>query len=315
MNQHCWRRCLTTALILAMNLPSPAYALRREAIGQSAGLEDLAGGLEEGARSINEEAVEEVFLPGASDRQSFGVVWDDFRRWLAQSPEPLKFSAGARYGTVPVRLYNNEMSTISRINVLPDAAWASQFHELAKLQENSGMGHPMPGAFGQIGVRLYLFDGGARKAVLIEEVQPGDGYRKQTAARQHQLDGWRRWAVGRVVRWAEARGHLVFGPQRAMYDHLAPYEVRKNYTEVFGSDQWKPVAFSVGSTAGGVSGVQYRYASLGNEAVAARWSHHPKTAGGLEEQLPGWLQELSTDAPVTAVPPVTSLARLTDLFA
>jgi len=278
--------------MLAMNLPSPAYALRREAIGQSAGLKDLTGGLEEDPRSVSEGREEEVFLPGASTRYSFGLVWDDFRRWTEQQRGVMSFLAGPRYGHVPVRLHNHEMETISRISVLPDPAWAAQFHELTKLQGNTGMGHLIPGAFGQLGVRVYLFDGGRRKAVLIEEVQPGEGYRKQTAKRQHQIDGWRRWAVEQIVRWAEARGHVVFGPQRAMYDHLAPYEIRKNYTEVFRSDRWKPVAFSVGYAAGGLSGAQHRYAYLGNEAITARWSRDPHTTGGLEEQMPGWLQQI-----------------------
>ena len=90
-----------------------------------------------------------------------------------------------------------------------------------------------------------------------------------------------------MIEWAEARGHLVFGPNRDLPQSRHPHEMAKNYTEVFGPDRWKPVALHTQNI--GIP-IRHVYAYRGNEAIQARWGRRDGFAGGLEERMPEWLQ-------------------------
>lgn len=208
-----------------------------------------------------------VHLTGASARHSFTEVWEDFHSWLSLQPGGRTFQAGDRYGTVPIQLRNNELRKGARINVFPIAAWAAQFPELRELQQSTGLGHPLRGAFGHLVVRVYRLEGGVRTAVLIEEAESGEGYLTLTPAQQHELNGWRSWLVQQLLAWATARGHVVFGPEHD--------------TELCGGDQWRPVTLRIEHSNGAVA-TQHRSAYRGNEAIQARWAPRV-TAAGLEE--------------------------------
>ncbi len=57
------------------------------------------------------------------------------------------------------------------------------------------------------------------------------------------LDVWRRYAIKKIVQWAESRGYLIskIDPRfvRARYPDMSSYEIRKNHEDPFDSDEWE----------------------------------------------------------------------------
>jgi hypothetical protein len=167
--------------------------------------------------------------------------------WLKRSP-PLMWNAGPRYGQAHIQFRENDITTIE---VYPSDLWAKtadgqwRFPEMRKLefQREDGLGwYPNPGSFGQIMIMIRLRADG-QPVVVIDEIQPADGYRLLSHTQRHQLDSWRRNAVEKIAEWAQLKKLAIYAstPEEMAgeYKRMKPPELRINYADPFVPSAWQ----------------------------------------------------------------------------
>ncbi|MCM8794423.1 MAG: phosphodiester glycosidase family protein [Candidatus Omnitrophica bacterium] len=184
------------------------------------------------------------------------------------------------------------------IQVRPSPETLLQFPWLATLNKTPVFpSMPDPGSFGQLLLKRYrTLDG--RMAILIEEIQPSDGYRSLNQKQRRYLDGWRRQALETVARAAAAAGYLVFSASHnviyAAYitDPFSFYETRKNYIEPYDDAVWGTQDLIVEDVD------MYRHPTqpTGQQLPWRAFKNNP-TSAGLEDGV-----ELGTAVSVTGTP-------------
>jgi len=151
---------------------------------------------------------------------------------------PAQWPGGDRYGTVKAvfKVYPLLVSKL-KIEVHPEDEWRKGFDEMRAIKKyrkriNNDFNH---GGFGQVVIELYQGSEG-RNLLLISEVQPSGEFRRLSVRRRHYLDIWRRQAIDKVIKWAEANNFLLFATHpnsiRDIHDR-SEQEIVKNYAEPF----------------------------------------------------------------------------------
>ncbi len=159
-----------------------------------------------------------VELPGVFSRNLAGWLKTNGRfSWKTE-----------RYGNIEAQL---QVDQYDRIQVFPNGDFLNH-SELQSLQFNGGGDYAVaPGAFGQILVSTYLTKPG-RIAVVIQEAQPGDGYKKLNQLQRRNLDVWRRGAIDLIADWARSNNLLVYAatPEvvQFVYPDISEYNLRVN---------------------------------------------------------------------------------------
>jgi len=177
-----------------------------------------------------------------------------FEEWL-NSYGKIEWDGGARYETVQAKLRLNDYLGV--IQVEPAKEWVMtpsdklRFPELKNLEKNKEGPHPEKGAFGQIEFGFYAFRNGPL-FILIETIQPGDGYPLINNKHRKHLDAWRNKAALKVVQLAELHGMQVFASTPEAIQMMFPelegsdYLLRKNYIQPFDDGNWIVQNFSIG---------------------------------------------------------------------
>jgi|GEM_PF-4768004 len=161
----------------------------------------------------------------------------NLEQWMKQNPK-ISWDAGPRYGRAEAEL---DFFPGHPIEVYPGELWKEPFPELEKLEKNRGGFYPEPGAFGHVTVSWGWQ--GDQVALIIDEIQPGDGYRKLTQEQRKHLDGWKRETMTRIIKWAESKGVLLFGTSpeiiQEIYPKISAYEIEENYRKPYDPSLWE----------------------------------------------------------------------------
>jgi len=182
-----------------------------------------------------------------SPHQNTAQLYEELQKWL-ETNGAIEWDGGTRYGRVRGRLKRG--NEVYKVSIFPEDAWAREdfgfgwrFPELQALQSNPSSWYTPPaGAFGQIVIYIgNLADG--RMAVIIEEIQPGDGYRKLSQTQRKNLNNWRKMAVEKIADWAEEKGLPMYGIHLGVRKkdgaELSEYEIETNYIGPYDPSRWK----------------------------------------------------------------------------
>lgn len=160
--------------------------------------------------------------------------------WLERNGG-ISWDAGSGYGMAKARL---SFKPGKAIHVVADPEWAAQFPELQNFDQNKPKtSHPIEGAFGQLAIawswnKTQVF-------FSIDEIQPGDGFRKLNPNLRRQLDGWRQAAILKIEQWAVEKNLILVASSpdivRQIHRKISDYEIRKNYMEPFVLPGWETV--------------------------------------------------------------------------
>ncbi len=216
-------------------------------------------------------------------------VTGDIQQWVESHNESSWLTTSSRYRTVQANVRAREMARQCRFIISPTQQWASQFPEMQRLDQQIGTFKPGPGAFGQVVIAAYRFTEGpnqGRPFLVIEEVQPGDQYRRLSHSRRQHLGRWRVELIRRVIDLAEERNLLVFATTaetiRQVYSRIPqegqlarPLDEREgtvNYTEPLSDETlWENRTFNISDHPFlPARGLRIWRAYRGNAAIAQR---------------------------------------------
>ncbi len=140
---------------------------------------------------------------------------------------------------------SSDLLAFHTFQVGPTPETFARFPWLAVLNKQPpSAAYPNAGSFGQIALSRYKTEED-QLALLIEEVQPSDGYHEINSKHRHQMDGWRRKAVEAIAQAAAVNGYLVFAASAEVIYYanitapLSSYETQKNYMEPYDPAVWE----------------------------------------------------------------------------
>jgi GNAT superfamily N-acetyltransferase len=132
--------------------------------------------------------------------------------------------------------YNNaeamlELDKNKRVQVVPYGGIMAH-PDLDLLRLNKGGESAAPGALGQITLNLFAAKDG-RTALLIQGIEPGEGFMMMGQLQRRNLDAWRRGAVERIAEWGRQNNFLVYAatPEviQSVYGELSDLGLRMNF--------------------------------------------------------------------------------------
>ncbi|MBI2167858.1 MAG: ATP-binding protein, partial [Candidatus Omnitrophica bacterium] len=192
------------------------------------------------------EARKEVTGEKGAAEEASPVPFADFGRELKEFLDrdgKIAWQAGRDRVEADLKFVN---LTEIKVEIRPTPEWLERYPDVREMlkanQSEEGL-RPGRRAFGQFVLGRYRFEDG-REALMIDEIQPGDGYRRLSQKRRRRLNPWRRLALRKMAEWAKSRNLVLLAMSdeviKTVKRSMDEYEIETNYREPFkDSNQWE----------------------------------------------------------------------------